>query len=222
MKDQFHLSHADNLLFARKLLPQSLYSGALMENIPVSYDGVLNILDGMDIQNIPLDYISYILNLRDGWKEMMQTVHEPITVEYLCRINSFVAKNEGKPCGILREDDKEIPRIHRVVPAPNLKDIQTTLNNILSIDCITQRAISFFLYGLYHQLFWECNKQTSFIVANKILIRNGKGMLFLARDQLPTFHNLVTKFYQTGNASPLEYFLFHHCLIGKPPKFPKS
>ena len=40
------------------------------------------------------------------------------------------------------------------------------------------------LYGMRSQLFWDGNKRTSMIIANKIMIENGKGIITIKEDNL--------------------------------------
>lgn len=40
------------------------------------------------------------------------------------------------------------------------------------------------LYGMRNQLFWDGNKRTSMIIANKIMIMNGKGIILVKDDDL--------------------------------------
>ena len=43
----------------------------------------------------------------------------------------------------------------------------------MQIENATDRAIEYMLYGMRRQLFWDGNKRTSTICANKIMIGNG-------------------------------------------------
>ena len=70
------------------------------------------------------------------------------------------------------------------------------------------------LYGMRSQLFWDGNKRTSMIAANKILISNGKGILTIQDKDLQKFSTLLTEFYNTNNSEKIEEFLYGNCIFG--------
>ena len=64
------------------------------------------------------------------------------------------------------------------------------------------------------QLFWDGNKRTSMIVANKIMIQNGKGIITVKEDNLLEFNKLLTEYYDTGNDEKLIKFIYNNCVFG--------
>ena len=70
------------------------------------------------------------------------------------------------------------------------------------------------LYGMRNQLFWDGNKRTSMICANKILIQNGKGILMVQDKDLKEFSQLLTEYYDTNQSEKIEEFLWKHCIFG--------
>ena len=62
--------------------------------------------------------------------------------------------------------------------------------------------------------FWDGNKRTSIIVANKILISNGKGILTIKDENLKEFNEKLTEFYNTNESEEIEEFLYNKCLYG--------
>lgn len=70
------------------------------------------------------------------------------------------------------------------------------------------------LYGMRSQLFWDGNKRTSIICANKILIQNGKGILMVQDKDLKEFSQLLTDYYTTNQSEKIEEFLWNHCIFG--------
>ena len=51
------------------------------------------------------------------------------------------------------------------------------MSEIKKIKSTTEKALNYYLWAIRSQLFWDGNKRTSNIVANAILISNGKGIL---------------------------------------------
>lgn len=53
-----------------------------MENRVVTFPQTQTILNGINVPNVQLDDIQAILNMRDAWKYLLQTVEEKITFTY--------------------------------------------------------------------------------------------------------------------------------------------
>ncbi len=70
------------------------------------------------------------------------------------------------------------------------------------------------LYGMRSQLFWDGNKRTSTISANKIMIQNGVGIIKVPDNKLEEFNILLTDFYNTNNNETIKQFIFDNCIDG--------
>ena len=70
------------------------------------------------------------------------------------------------------------------------------------------------LYGMRTQLFWDGNKRTSTISANKIMIQNGKGIIKIPDNKLKEFNILLSEFYTTNNMEKIKQFIYKNCIDG--------
>lgn len=70
------------------------------------------------------------------------------------------------------------------------------------------------LYGMRSQLFWDGNKRTNMIIANKIMIENGKGIITVKEENLLEFNQLLTEYYNTNNDETIIKFLYNNCIFG--------
>jgi len=70
------------------------------------------------------------------------------------------------------------------------------------------------LYGMRSQLFWDGNKRTSTIVANKIMIENGKGIIKVPDTKLEEFNVLLSEFYSTNKMDKIKEFIYDNCIDG--------
>lgn len=64
------------------------------------------------------------------------------------------------------------------------------------------------------QIFWDGNKRTSMIVANKLLIENGCGIITVRENDINEFNTLLTEFYNTNNKDKIIKFLYNKCIFG--------
>lgn len=70
------------------------------------------------------------------------------------------------------------------------------------------------LYGMRKQLFWDGNKRTSTIVANKIMIQNGKGIIKVPDTKLMEFNELLSEYYTSNNMEKIKQFIYENCIDG--------
>ena len=214
MQDKYQLTQQENIFLAKKMLVNNIYSNARIEGCNVTFPETETILNGVNVPNLKLDEIQCILNLRDAWKYVIATIEEEFNLEYICQINEFVARNESLPWGSLRTGKVLISGTEYVPDIPKEDEVKTKLNEILAIENVTTRAIKYMLYGMRNQLFWDGNKRTSLISANKILIQNGKGILMVQDKHLKEFSQLLTQYYDTNQSEQIERFLYNHCIFG--------
>ena len=115
---------------------------------------------------------------------------------------------------MLRSGKVGISGTDYVPKIPKKEEVEKQIQEINKIPEVTKQAISYMLYGMRGQLFWDGNKRTSLILANKILIQNGKGVLTIKDRNLNEFNEKLTEFYNTNNPAPIEEFLYQNCIFG--------
>lgn len=214
MKDKYNLTLEENIFLAKKMLVSNIYSNAKIEGCNVTFPETQTILDGVNVPNVKLDDIQCILNLRDAWKYLINNVTEEFNIDFICKINDFVARNESLEWGKIRTGKVLISGTEYVPEIPDREDIINKLNELNKIEDITLRAIKYMLYGMRTQIFWDGNKRTSTICANKILISKGKGILMVQDKDLNQFNKLLTEFYNTNEDKEIIEFLYNNCIFG--------
>lgn len=83
-------------------MDENIYCGMKMENRAVTFPQTQTILNGVNVPNVQLDDIQAILNMRDAWKFLLNTVNEEVTFDYWCKLNEYIARNEALEWGKLR------------------------------------------------------------------------------------------------------------------------
>lgn len=214
MNDKYNLTLEENVFLAKRLIVDNIYSNAKIEGCNVTFPQTQTILQGVNVPQVTLDDINCILNLRDAWRYMIDNVTDELDLEYICKINSYVARNESLQWGVFRTGKVGISGTDYIPEIPNKEVVIENINEINKIEPITKRAIRYMLYGMRSQLFWDGNKRTSIILANKILIHNGKGVLTIKDAYLNEFNTLLTEFYNTNDSKKIEQFLYDNCIFG--------
>ena len=214
MKDKYNLTLEQNIFLAKRNLVDNIYANARMEGLNITFPETKTILEGVNVPNLKIDEIQCILNLRDAWKYLINNIHTDFNLDFICKINELVARNESIAWGVLREGEVQITGTDYIPELPDEEDVKKQINNILQIENATERALEYMLYGMRSQLFWDGNKRTSTICANKIMIENGCGIIKVPDNKLKDFTILLSEFYSTNNKEKIKQFLFDNCIDG--------
>ena len=212
--DKYHLNKSQSLFLAKKGQIKNIYCGMKMENRAVTLDQTRAILNGVNVPNVQLDDIQAILNMRDTWEYLLQTVEEKITFAYWCKLNEYIARNEALEWGKLRTGTVGISGTDYIPPIPEKEQVITTLEDIVSDKGMTatDKALEVFTWGTRGQYFWDGNKRTSLMLANKILISAGAGIMTITDKYMEQFNVLLLEYYNTGKSSELKRFLYDNAI----------
>lgn len=223
-QDKYNLTPEQNLFLAKKKWDENVYCGMKMESRNITFPQTQTILNGVNVPNVTLDDIQAVLNMRDAWKYLLKTVDNHLNIEYACKLNDFVSRNESLEWGVLRNGTVGISGTDYIPPIPQKHILQKELSDILSKKITnTEKAIDTFLWGCKTQMFWDGNKRTSLLLANKILIKGGNGMLIIPENKMENFNTLLNTFYtgfakaengRSAAAENLKLFLFENAITG--------
>ncbi len=212
--DKYHLNKSQSLFLAEKGQIKNIYCGMKMENRTVTLDQTQSILNGINVPNVQLDDIQAILNMRDAWKFLLNTISETVTFEYWCKLNDYIARNEALEWGKLRTGNVEISGTDYVPPIPEKEKVIAGLEDIVSDKDITatEKALEIFVWGTKGQFFWDGNKRTSLMLANKILISAGAGIMTITDKYMEQFNVSLLEYYNTGKSDKLKRFLYDNAI----------
>lgn len=213
--DKYHMAPEQSLFLAKKKWDENVYCGMRMENRAVTFPQTKTILEGVNVPSVQLDDIQAILNMRDAWRFMLSSMNEPVSFEYWCKLNEFIARNEALEWGKLRTGTVGISGTDYVPPIPVKDQVINELESILRAETTaTAKALEVFVWGARGQFFWDGNKRTSMTLANKILISSGAGFLTITDKHMEQFNTLLVEYYNTGNSEKLKDFLYENTIQG--------
>ena len=205
-EDKYHLTSEQSIFLAKKKWDENVYCGMKMENRAVTFPQTQTILNGVNVPNVQLDDIQAILNMRDAWKYLLHTVEELITFAYWCKLNEYIARNEALEWGKLRTGTVGISGTDYIPPIPEKETVIKELDHILSN--------SDFVWGTRGQFFWDGNKRTSLMLANKILVSAGAGIMTITDKYMEQFNAVLLKYYNTGKPDELKQFIYENAIHG--------
>lgn len=214
--NKYKLTPQQSIFLAKKKWDENIYCGMKMENRAVTFPQTKTILNGVNVPSVQLDDIQAILNMRDAWKYLISTINEPITLEYLCKLNEFIARNEALEWGKLRSGSVAISGTEYLPPVPTAEKVVNELNKILTDKDTTEteKALNVFVWGARGQFFWDGNKRTSMTLANKILIAAGCGILTITDKHMEEFNTLLLDYYNTNESERIKAFLYDNAITG--------
>ncbi len=175
------LSRDENLFLAKR---------RLVDNISIA-----NGVSASDIQTV--------LNLKAAWTFVLQTIDDPFSLGYVCRINAEVSRNESLGWGFLREGSVSISGTKYRPPIPTRESALAIIRQALAKPSPEEQAIDYFCKALRAQFFWDGNKRTCTLAANKLLIQGGAGILQISEEKAESFNTALKLYYDTAEDSPL-------------------
>ena len=214
MENKYNMTIGQNIFLAKRNLVDNIYSNARLEGLNITFPQTKTILEGINVPELKIDEIQCILNLRDAWSYVINNIETEFNLEFISKVNEFVARNESIAWGKLRNGKVEITGTTYIPDIPNEEQVNKDIEKILKIENTTERAIEYMLYGMSNQLFWDGNKRTSTICANKIMIQNGNGIIKIPDDKLQEFTTLLSEFYTTNDKEKIKQFIFDNCIDG--------
>ncbi|GHV10836.1 hypothetical protein AGMMS49938_00520 [Fibrobacterales bacterium] len=211
---KFKLTAEQNIFLAKRNMVDYVYNSAKLEGCNVTFPETQTILNGVNVGSVTLNDIQTILNLRDAWKFLFANTKTPFDLPFICKINEYISRNESLEWGALRTGKVGISGTDYIPPVPEKEQIEKELKKINGIASATERAIEFFLWSVRAQFFWDGNKRTSTLCANKILIENGEG-IFTVKDSLVLeFNKLLLAWYNTADRNVIKQWLYENCIVG--------
>ena len=176
-------------------MASSIYNATKLEGLNTTYVQTEKIINGFNDSNVSLDDLRVILNLKSAWKYILNNLDKAIDLDFICSVNKRVSTNEN--------DEK-----------PIIEEIEKKLSEINKIENITERALTYYLWAIKSQLFWDGNKRTSNLVANAILISNGKGILNIEEKDLEEYGIKLSEYYLSDDNKEMLHFLYNKAIEG--------
>lgn len=204
----------ENLFLVHKMIVDYIWKSANLEGINVTFPQTQIIIEKGILQNANVHTISVVLNLKHAWQLLLSTINDPLTLEYICKIHSEVAKDEALTWGELRTGRVGISGTNYEPPIPNEQTAKKLIEDTLKIENSTQRAITLMFKLMKSQLFWDGNKRTAMMIANKIMIENGCGVINVPIEQIDSFNTVLTDYYTNDTLDNVVHFIYDNCIDG--------
>ena len=214
MNDKFNMTLSQNIAYAKRNLVDSIYNSAKLEGLNVTFPETYTILEKAKMQNVDIAAVSTILNLKHAWQFLLKNIEEPITLDFIQDLHYEIAKDEALAWGELRTGRVGIGGTDYIPPIPEEGEVKTKLLAFEKINNATERAIERMLWMMKAQLFWDGNKRTASLIANKDLISHGKGILTIREKDILEFNTLLSHYYSTDEKTDLVKMIYKKGISG--------
>lgn len=216
MENKYSLTTEKNIFIAKRNIVDYIWKSANLEGIAVTYPDTQTIYDGFSINGYKLEEINAINNLKKAWHFILDDIDLELNFAYICKINKIVGDNVFYNPGVIRTTPVNIGGTSWKPDFPIESKIKEELANILSNIEIskTELAINIMLWIMRKQMFIDGNKRTAMLVANKIMIENGCGIISISIEYQSEFYKLLIKYYETNNQDEITKFLYENAIDG--------
>lgn len=214
MQDRYNMTQKENLYLAKRNIVDSIWKSANLEGINITFPDTYDIVNKLKVKNADIAEVNTILNLKHAWQEIFTSYSEDLTLDYICNIHKEVAKDEALEWGKLRTGKVGISGTDYIPPIPDEKEVTSKLEELKKIKPNTLRAIKIMLYLMKSQLFWDGNKRTAMLIANKEMIKKGNGIISISTDKINEFNTLLNRYYSYDEEENLINFIYNNAING--------
>lgn len=214
MKEKYDMTKEQNIFFAKRNIVDSIWRSSHIEGIDVTFPETQQIYDGGNIARLRIDEIQTINNLKHAWLYMLNSIDEEENLNLLKSINSLVGSNLVDRAGNVRNYEVRIGGTNWIPELPDEEKVSKQIEEFNEKQCITERAITIMCYLMRTQFFTDGNKRTAMLFANKIMIRNGKGIISIPVEKIEEFGNKLTTYYETNDMEDLKNWIYENAIEG--------
>ncbi|MEB3429759.1 Fic family protein [Citroniella saccharovorans] len=213
-EDKYKMNVLDNIRLAKRNIVDTIYSAARIDNLNITFSETDVILKKGYLQNADISTVSTILNLKHACWYILNNIDKEIDLEFISKVHYEVAKDEALAWGVLRSGHVGISGTDYIPHIPDKIEVQQKLISFNENINVTERSLDRMLWMMKSQLFWDGNKRTALIIANKDLIANGKGILSIKDKDLLEFNNLLSDYYSYDKDFELKNMLYDKAITG--------
>jgi len=217
--DKYHLSRKESVYLLKKNIVELVYNAGKFEGLNTTLLQTEEIIKYNRANNVAVDDVLTVVNLKRGFEMLLNDVQEPL-IETSKRINRIVAAEDALFPGEIRTGGVEVSTIQgRYVPPMLTEDeVKNQYDEIMNQEISeTEKALRLFLFISKNQIFWDGNKRTALLTANKIMFSQGLGLLSVPESVFAKFNELLSMYYNSNQSSDelkILSFILEECIYG--------
>ncbi len=215
MKSIYNMTKEDNIFFAKRKLVDNLYRSANLEGIAVTFADTMAFFNNVNTGKITIDDMLKLKGLKDAWEQVLNTIDEELTIDYIKKIHFQVCKGQNiYPLGEFRDCGVGITGTSWRRELPINCNYEEELRKIKNIVNPLERCITLFAWIQRSQMFKDGNKRVANLVANKEMIRCGQGIISVPVPKIGEYFNVLIHFYETNDYTEINKWIYDNCIDG--------
>lgn len=217
LKGKYCMSSEQNRRFAKQNLTKLVYTNSRFEGLSTTLPQTQTIIDGLGVDGVSIDDINTIVQLKRGWQYIIND-KEALTFDKMKNINKIVALFDSFEPGSIRSGNSQVILDSKDTYIPvnpdeeNEKSFFTSLmaKNISTTD----KALTLMYHNMRAQIFWDGNKRSATLAANKIMIDGGAGLINVPLDKWGTWNELISDYYRSGEDTQIKQWTYENGIQG--------
>ncbi|GAB2027352.1 Fic family protein [Lactovum odontotermitis] len=187
---------------------EAIWRNANIE-IAVTFPDTEAVLDGQLPDDLTLDDGIVINNIKRAWAYLEKNWRAGVDFDLASQYNAILGGGLVLGAGELRTGESWITGTDYRPKISTKEDVLSDFSVIEEIKNPIDRALIYFSEICRSQFFNDGNKRTAQMIANHVLIQNGKGFLGLRPDlaHMKEFRSRLISFYESGDSTQLRDFL---------------
>ncbi|MCI1893794.1 MAG: Fic family protein [Lactobacillus sp.] len=216
-EDKYHLTRDLNRRYARSNFDALVHTNSRFEGINTTLPQTQAIMRGLGVNGVSLDDSNTIVQIKRGWDYITQE-DDPISLQIEQNINLIVAKYDALVPGELRSGQGAVDIGDENDWVPPMIDEQAEekwLTELMASDkSTTEKAMRLMYHDMRQQIFWDGNKRSATLAANKVMIDGGAGLINVPLTIWSEWNELIAAFYKSGKEKPLLDWTYDHAVQG--------
>lgn len=224
-EDKYHLTPDENRRLAKSNLARLVFANTRFEGLTTTLPQTETIVSGLGVDGVSIDDINTTVQLKRGWQYIIEE-EAPLSLQVERNINAIVARDDALFPGELRSGNGAVATYKGEYMPPeriNSDEEEHYLNELLGSDrSTTDKALTLMFHNMKSQIFWDGNKRSATLAANKLMIENGAGLIAIPVDQYPTFLTKIADYYHSDDMEELKQWTYENGIQGVEPKQEKN
>lgn len=197
-KNKYKFTKEENKRFSRANVARLVHTSSRFEGVKTTLPQTQTIIDGMSVTGVPVEDILTIINLKRGWQYIINS-EDKLNLDFEKNINKIVAAEDSLDPGEFRAgagnvdlgagESFEPPMIDEKVESEYLDKIMNDTNLTT-----TEKALNIMYYNMRNQIFWDGNKRSAILMANRIMIDGGAGLINVPLDKWEQWNTLISDY----------------------------
>jgi hypothetical protein len=217
--DKYQLSRKESVYLLKKNIVELVYNAVKFDGSNTTLLQIEEIIKYNRTNNLSADDVLTVANLKRGFEMLLNDVQEPL-LETSKRINRMILADDAFFPGEILTGGVRVSTIKGVHTSQMLTEAEAKnqYEKIMEKNTSeTEKALRLFLFISKNQIFWDGNKRTALLSANKIMFDKGIGLLSISGTIREQFNELLVNYcnnIQFVDESSIISYMYEHCIFG--------